>query len=51
MKNGSPWPCVVQRIKEWLTHIDIYHINNMNTIREVWPWLDCWKAEKENNKE
>lgn len=50
MKNGSTWPCVVQRIKEWLVHADNYHINNMNIIREVWPWLDCWKAEK-NNKE
>lgn len=43
-------PGLVWEIREWTTVVDNSHIHNMNIIRDKWPWLDCWKAERKQTK-
>lgn len=43
-------PGLIWEIREWTTVVDNSHIHNMNIIRDEWPWLDCWKAERKQTK-
>lgn len=49
-ENGSTWPHMVWKIQACSGLVGNAHINNMNITKEEWPWLDCWKAEKKENK-